>query len=358
MPCRSAVIYCDEFLKYDLGEFHPFKPWRCKRMIDILKEKEVFKREGLRLIEKFPVNEKLLELIHDRSYIDFVKAKSKEGKGYLDYGDTPATRGIFKGALYRACASIYCGQLVFEGEVLHAFNPGGGFHHAGSNYAAGFCVFNDVALTVRFMQEKYRIERIAVVDIDGHHGDGTQRIFYDEPILTISFHRYGGYFYPGSGWMDEIGEGEGKGYSVNVPLPAGTGDDAFIYSFDEIVPPLLKSYRPEVIVVQFGADGYYTDPLVGLALTTHTYEHVARRLHMLSHELCSGRLVMTGGGGYSAEDAARIWALAFMIIADLPSDMFNDLRDDFKTTSSNYILETVRRRVERIKSLIFPYHNI
>ncbi|MHC1579291.1 MAG: arginase family protein, partial [Candidatus Alkanophagales archaeon] len=185
----TAFIYSDEYLKYDFGPFHPFRPDREKRTLELLRRLGVIDGVRARVYEARAATEEELMLVHDPEYIRFVKEKSEQGYGLLDYGDTPATRGIYEGAAARAGGSLLGADLIMRGEVAHAFNPGGGLHHARRNSAAGFCVFNDVALAARHLQRKYGLERIAIVDIDGHHGDGTQEIFNREKVLTISFHR-------------------------------------------------------------------------------------------------------------------------------------------------------------------------
>ncbi|MEM2914724.1 MAG: acetoin utilization protein AcuC, partial [Candidatus Bathyarchaeia archaeon] len=216
----TAFIFHNDYLKYDFGVGHPLKIVREKYTLDLLQELEIFNGKA-KLYVAEPATEDELMLIHTKEYINFVKKKSEEGTGYLDYGDTPATKGCFEVASIRVGGSLYGAELIMDGKVDHAFNPGGGFHHARESNAAGFCIFNDVALTVRLLQKKYGVKRIAVVDIDGHHADGTQSILYREPILKISLHRYDGFFYPGTGSLEEYGEGEGKGYNVNIPLPVG-----------------------------------------------------------------------------------------------------------------------------------------
>jgi acetoin utilization protein AcuC len=170
-------------------------------------------------------------------------------------------------------------------------------------------VFNDIVVAVRALQREFGLRRIAIVDVDGHHGDGTQAELYREPTLYISLHRYDGRFYPATGAAEEDGEGTGRGYTVNVPLPRRCGDGPYLYALRRLVPPLLRAYRPELIIVQYGVDGHYRDPLVRLALTTAAYAEIARLLHALAHELCAGRLLVVGGGGYNPEATARCWAI-------------------------------------------------
>ncbi|RLI05848.1 acetoin utilization protein AcuC [Candidatus Bathyarchaeota archaeon] len=356
----TGFVYSEAYLKYDFGPTHPFKPIRERYTLDLLKELEVFD-EKAKYYEARMASEEELTLVHSKSYVDFVKKMSEKGYGLLDYGDTPATKGIYEAACFRVGGSLVGADLIMKGEAVHAFNPGGGLHHAKEGSAAGFCVFNDIAVTIRYLQKRYGLKRIAVVDIDGHHGDGTQQIFYSEPILTISFHRYGLLFYPGTGSVNEIGIHEGKGYSVNVPLPAGTFDEAYLYAFHEIVPPLLRSYKPEIIINQFGVDSHYEDPLVGLALTTDAYREIAQTMHKLAHEISDGRYLILGGGGYEPRNVSRCWAVMFTTVSEVTpknQEKYRELFDKKKPEKNEQIFKKVKETVEELKRNIFPIHNL
>ncbi len=268
---------------------------------------------------------------------------------------------MYEAASLRVGASTLAVDLVEKNDFTHSFNPAGGFHHARSNRAAGFCIFNDVAIAARYAQKKYGLKKIAIIDIDGHHADGTQEIFYKEKVLTISFHRYGFWFYPGTGWIDEIGSGEGKGYSVNVPLPAGTCDETFLYAYREVVPPLIRSYKPELIIHQFGVDGHYGDPLVGLRVTTKGYSEIASLTHGLCHEVCDGKYVILGGGGYDAEASARCWAIMVVNISQtmhVSKEEYIRLFDKISATRNEKIHQKVKEIVDRLKKIVFPYHGL
>ncbi len=346
----SAFIYSDTYLKYNLGRTHPLKPDRCKQTLEILKGLNVFDDEYVLLVEPPPATEDELMLVHTEDYINFVKRMSERGYGVLDFGDTPVTKGIYDGAVARVGGSLEGARLILSGRVAHAFNFGGGWHHARSDRAAGFCVFNDVAIAARFFLKKGM--KVAIVDVDGHHGDGTQEEFYEEKdVLTISFHRYGPGFYPGTGDVNETGEGEGEGYAVNVPLPAGTDDKSYIYAFREIVPPLISAFRPDVIIQQFGVDSHYEDPLVGLSLTTHAYEEIAHIMHNISHDTCDGRYLVLGGGGYS-KNVARSWAIIFITVSEAKCDRnaYEKLHDTH--SSGDNIRDDVREVVERVKDVL------
>ncbi|MDQ1280094.1 MAG: Acetoin utilization protein AcuC [Thermoproteota archaeon] len=355
----SAFIYHPDYLKYQFGPEHPFKPIREKYTLDFLKELGVF-GEKMKYYEPEPATEEDLLSVHSREYINFVKKMCKEGHGYLDQGDTPATKGLYEGACSVVGGSILGAKLIMGGQVNHAFNPGGGLHHAKADSASGFCVFNDIAIATRFLQKKYDLRKIAIVDIDGHHGDGTQRIFYKENILKISLQRVG--IFPGTGYVKEIGEGAGKGYSVNIPLPGDVDDESYLRAFQEVVPPLIEKYEPEIIINQFGVDGHYQDPLVGLALTTQGYERISKIMHDLAHRFSDGRLLILGGGGYGVNNTAKCWAIMFTTISEaLPKESierYNRLFDRESPVCSNEVRRIVQETIVEVKGKIFPLYGL
>ncbi len=217
---------------------------------------------------------------------------------------------------------------VLGGEFRRAFNPAGGLHHAHRDRAAGFCVYNDCAIAIARATARQPGLRVAYVDIDAHHGDGVQEAFYArDDVLTISLHESGRYLYPGTGASGDIGEGIGRGYAVNVPLPPYAGSAEYQLAFDRVVEPALRAFGPDAIVAQLGADSYRADPLTHLDMTVAGHAGLVTRLAAISDELCEGRLVATGGGGYEAFSATpRMWACAMAVLlgveppAELPAE--------------------------------------
>lgn len=310
MGGKVALVYSDKYLDYFLGPEHPLRPQRLTLMMELMRGIGLLDHPDLRVVEARAASEEELKLVHSEAYLQRVKKLDEEGRGYLDYGDTPAFKGMFSASAMLVGGSLRAAELVMEGEATHAFNPGGGLHHAAKDRGAGFCVFNDVAITARYLQKKYNLKKIMIVDIDCHHGDGTQETFYSDPsVLTVSFHEDGRFLYPGTGFINEVGEGEGKGYCVNVPLPPFTYTEAYIYAYNEVVPPLVKSYEPDIIIQQCGVDTHFRDPLTSEALTLDCYEKIIEILHSLAHDATDGKLILLGGGGYEVGCVAKAWTL-------------------------------------------------
>jgi len=378
---KTALIYSDAFMKYDFGPTHPLRPIRLKLMFELLWSMGVISGPLVSVHLPREATEEELMMVHSKEYIEEVKAFSRTGVGYLDQGDTPAFKGIHEATAVAVGGSIVASDLVMSEEASHAFNPAGGLHHAGKDHAAGFCVYNDIGVAIKHIQSKYGGKKVAVVDLDVHHGDGTQQIFYSDPnVLIVDLHEDGGYLYPGSGFTREMGEGKGRGYKVNVPLPPLTDSECYLHAFDEVVPPLLRSFSPEVIVNQFGVDTHFGDPLAHLSLTMSTYGELASRLHSLAHEICSGKYIVLGGGGYKPESVAIAWSIMFSKISGIRipekvPERWKDLcretlkREPPKSFSDRYeypgnsvrrekTAQLVDQRIAEVKTAIFPFHGI
>ena len=314
MPNPTAFYYSDGMLNYQFGPDHPSQPIRYRLIKETLENMGVF-GDNLIMLEPKPADISQIERVHSPEYIERIRAECAKGHGYLDDGDTPATKTLFDGTLACVGGTLEAVRAVAEGRYEHALNPSGGFHHARPDGAAGFSVFNDVAIAVRMLQQDYGFKRIAVIDTDGHHGDGTQSIFYEEKVLTISFHRFGNGFFPSTGSIKEIGKGDGCGYCINVPLPCGTQDEVYVPAFRKIVTEALREFKPDFILHVFGTDAHRDDDMVRLGLTTKAFERMAETTHHLAHHLCGGRYVLVGGGGYNLSATRRSWAIAACVIS-------------------------------------------
>ncbi|MGC9345906.1 MAG: histone deacetylase family protein, partial [Candidatus Bathyarchaeales archaeon] len=249
-----------------------------------------------------------VELVHGIEYIELVKAVCKSGGGLLDVeGDTVASRESFEVALYAVGGTLKAVNLVMEKEFRNAFalvRPPG--HHAGKYRASGFCIFNNIAIAAQYLLKKFRLKRVLILDIDAHHGNGTQETFYEtSKVLYISLHQDPRGF-PGVGFIDEIGEDEGLGYNVNIPLPFRTGDQIYLKAVNEVVKPIICQYKPQFILVSAGLDGHYTDPVASLSLSALCYQNVYETIVNLASEICEGKLVSVLEGGYSLNFVGKI----------------------------------------------------
>ncbi|MFQ5909316.1 MAG: acetoin utilization protein AcuC [Thermoplasmata archaeon] len=380
MTTRTAFVYSEGFMKYDFGPYHPMNQIRIKLTYELMKALGIFEREEILLSEPEAATEDQIALMHGRDYIDMVKEVSdgerRQGAFLfgLGSGDNPIFEDMYNASAIHTGATMHACDLVLSGEVNHAFTPAGGLHHASRSRASGFCVFNDPAIAIEDLLVNKELKRVVYIDIDAHHGDGVQFLFFDRPdVLTISIHESGKYLFPGSGFENELGDEEGKGFAVNVPLPPYTRDQSYIYAFKEIVPPLLESYKPDFIFTQLGADAHRSDPLTHLMIGTMTYEEVGGIVHEISHEICNGRWVGVGGGGYDPTVVPRIWTAIFGQMAGI--DIQNELPQSWRTLCREMTGESpskslrdesedadvpkdIKVLVENVKKSVFPYHGL
>ena len=289
-----------------------------KLTYDLIKAKGILENESVSVFSPRPASRKELLLFHEDQYVNLVQRYSEKGSGVLDMGDTPAFKGCYEATSLVVGASLIGCDMIMTGKASHAFNPSGGLHHAHPERASGFCIFNDPAVAIAYLKSKYQLKRILYLDIDAHHGDGVMYGYYADPaVMDIDFHESGHFLFPGTGFPDETGEGEAEGLKINIPLSPATGDHAYLKAFRELVPALITEYRPEIILVQCGADGHIDDRLAHLRLTTGVYSEVVSEMHRLAHEVCNGRLLLFGGGGYTLANVPRVWAVAFATLAGL-----------------------------------------
>ncbi len=289
---------------YGFGGEHPFNPLRLRLTLELCEELQLL--EDYPFVGSDPANEEDLTTVHSLNYVRRVQWAGRGMEALsdlLDYGLGTGDNPIFPD-MHEACARVVGGvlaacRLVVGGEAVHALCFSGGLHHALRSRASGFCVYNDAGVAIARLKQEYPGIRVAYLDTDAHHGDGVQWMFYDDPeVLTVSMHESGRYLFPGTGGVEENGSNGGFGYSVNVPLEPYTDDESWISCFEVVVPEVLRAFGPDLILSQNGCDGHKLDPLTHLSATTRLYEHVPHRVHDLAHELCEGRWVATGGGGY------------------------------------------------------------
>ncbi len=321
MSRNVSLVYGPELLAYDHGSQHPLRPVRVMLTRELIASYGLLDGGAEELSPRLATDEEL-HLVHTADYVDAVRrAGAGEPGEWWRYGfgpgDNPIFRGMHEASARVAGASLVAADAVLSGTADHAFNPAGGLHHAMPSRASGFCVYDDPAIAIAWLLSN-GIERVAYVDVDVHHGDGPQAIFYDDPrVLTISIHESGRYLFPGTGFVDERGSGDAEGTKANVPLPPYTSDEGWLRALREVVPPLVRRFSPDVLVTQLGCDTHHTDPLAHLALTTSAYREAAKVLHRLAHDAAGGRWLATGGGGYQwARVVPRAWTIYFGEMAE------------------------------------------
>jgi acetoin utilization protein AcuC len=329
-----GLVYSEEFQEYDLGPTHPLKPTRLKLTFELMKAAGLLGSPSVKVTKPRYATYDELRLFHRPEYLEFVKRASGHGSGFLDSGDTPAFKGCYEASALAAGASLTAVDQVMAGEVTHSMNISGGLHHAHPGRASGFCIFNDPAISIAYLKKKYGVKKILYLDVDAHHGDGVMYGFYaDGAVLDIDFHEDGLHLFPGTGFPDEVGEADGKGLKLNIPLPPFTDDSVYLPLFREIVPLAVRKFRPEILLLQCGVDSHANDLLAHLQLTTKAYVEVATVVHDLAHEVGGGRLVVFGGGGYNQANVARTWTLvaATLTQTKLPDLTPNGWRKLFET---------------------------
>jgi len=306
--CRVGVVRGDELLLYSFPEPHPFRKERVIAFYEAFEKDLKNLGENVSTIKPEIALDEDVMLFHEQRYLEFVKERSKEGSGYLDYGDTPAFRGCYEASLYVVGSTLKLIKLILDGELDHGFNPVGGLHHARRDSAAGFCIFNDAAIAIKYLLDRAGLKEILYVDIDAHHGDGVFYSFYfDKRVRILDFHQSGRTLYPGTGFEHERGGGEAVGTKLNITFLPGAGFREFKDAWKDAAEDFLSESNPDFIILQAGADGLMGDPLTGLNYTEEVHAFVARKLHDFAHERCEGRIIALGGGGYNPDNVAKAW---------------------------------------------------
>jgi acetoin utilization protein AcuC len=378
MPDLNAVfIHSDEIERLHYPPDSPFKTERAGQTRSILRSMGLYESSGCKEVSPRTATEDELLFFHTPEYLAALRRasqgdfKSDDLFMGIGSGDCPIFPDLFPYAALAAGATIRGAELILENKTSIAFNPSGGYHHALANEAGGFCYINDVVLGCMTLAKKGR--KVFCLDLDAHHGNGTQAAFYRDPsVFTVSFHESGKTLFPWGGFENEIGEGEGRGYNVNVPLPAGADDDIFAFAFGQIVPPLLDAYKPDVIVLEIGMDILSLDPLTHLSMTNNA---IADTLPLLVRSKIP--ILAVGGGGYNPEHTSRGWALAWTIFCgnepehDLSIGMggvflgntewsagLRDGRIYARGDDKELIKKEVEESVKKVRETVFRVHNL
>ena len=365
---------------YDHGPEHPLRPARVFLTYLLIDDYAIVDGRTVASVDARSATDDELRLVHTEAYVEAVKSAGAGHAGpWQQFGFGPGDNPIFprmhEASARVAGASIIGAEAVLTGRAEHAFNPSGGLHHAMPERASGFCVYDDPAIAIAWLLAN-GAARVAYVDVDVHHGDGPQAVFYRDPrVLTISIHQDGRTLFPGTGSVEEAGAGEAEGTKVNIPVPPSTGDTAWLAALEEVVPPLVTSWKPDVLVTQLGCDTHTTDPLAWLDLTTNAYARAASLLHGLAHQSAGGRWLATGGGGYQwARVVPRAWTIYFAEMAgcvlpdEVPVSWLEAVRSEYRISVPEFLSdepmpahardEAVADVVARVKRTIFPAHGL
>jgi acetoin utilization protein AcuC len=373
----TAIIYSDEWRHFDYGPEHPLRMERLGLTWRLMEAYALTALPRAKVLAPEPAQLEQIARFHSREYIEILRAVSvgdwvpHAGRYGLGPGDNPIFPGLWEAAQLAAGGSLLAAQLVADGEADRAFHFAGGLHHAMPGRASGFCYVNDAVLAIMHLRE--RGFRVAYVDIDAHHGDGVQLAFYQDPnVLTISTHERGDRLFPGTGFVVEMGEGDGLGYAVNIPLQPLTDDVVYQEAFAAVVPPLVRKFKPDALVIQLGIDSHRTDPLTHLSLTVQGFTWAVKQLLPLAP-----RVVALGGGGYDLANVARAWTSAWAALneVDLPDALppethaimqrlglgrlsLTDPAEPVPADTRRWAEEYARRQVGEIHERIFPLHGL
>ena len=371
------ILYHPDYQTYDFGPAHPFSPMRLAMVVDLL--------EALDLTADFlepprATREDVLTL-HSQDFVAQVEAASQgtphpDARRYgLDTGDVPIFDGMDEAARTLVGGTLHAARLVTSGQARRVLQLGGGLHHAQRALASGFCVYNDPALAIHHLRTEGL--RVAYLDVDVHHGDGVQALHYEDPgVMTISLHESGRYLYPGTGFVEELGEADGKGFKLNIPLEPYTHAASYLDVFERLVPSALAHFQPDVLVVECGADAHAADPLAHLLLTSRAYETLFRRILNLAEIYTEGRVVLHLGGGYNLDATVRVWTLLALLVQnhDLPERLpeawlhrwqpladhpltptLHDTNGAIVARQKDTIAQINRQQSERLLALASPY---
>lgn len=338
-----GYVYDPIYLKHDTGQ-HVETASRLEAVMSHLEETGLLDR--LRLIKPRPATVKEIALVHQREYIPLIREIAKRGGGWLD-ADTVMSSASYNAARYAAGGAICAVEAVMDGEVESAFalvRPPG--HHANRGKAMGFCLFNNIAIAARYALNKYKLDRILIIDFDVHHGNGTQEAFYAVPeVMFISTHEHP--FYPGTGDVYETGEGKAKGTNINIPMSAGCGDKEYLETFEQIIAPAAKRFNPRFIFVSAGYDAHWADGLAMMQLSITGFARMVKIIKDLADSLSEGRLVLSLEGGYSLSALAGSVKATFDILlgnTDI-SDSLGKSPHNFKPPSIDNLIAEVKEHI-------------
>lgn len=351
---ETAVVYSPKYLHHKTGPSHPEVPSRLRVIMRELNKSGILENENCSLIEPENASINDLQLVHDNDYIQRIKQFCGCGGGVLDVRDTVVSSESYDVARLAAGGTVKAADLVMRGKYRNAFafvRPPG--HHAGPDYPMGFCVFNNIAVAASHLLENFGLDRVLILDVDTHHGNGTQEIFYrNDRVLYVSLHEDPSEF-PLTGFAEEVGKDKGLGYTVNVPFPYGTGDRIYLRAFNQIVAPIINQYRPQFILVSTGFDAHYTDPVGNLSLSALSYAKIFDIVLESATKFCQGKLVAVLEGGYSLRFLGKMACAVTAKMAEIPYCIKNKPR-----CANLQIQRKGEKTIEQVKKTQSSFWNI
>lgn len=347
-PLRPTLVVWDEkYLQYKFSDYHPMHPSRLELTMRLSEHLGVLQEQNLTVGTPALATDSELAKVHSPQYIQQVRQASEDpSHAAPDFGlgteDDPAFAGMHEASARIFGGSLVAAEAIIQQKAVRAVNFAGGMHHAARDKASGFCIYNDAAAAIQHLLDS-GVQKVCYIDVDAHHGDGTESLFWDEErVLTISVHESGMSLFPGTGFANEIGGPQAQGSAVNLALPAMTGDAGWMRAFHAVVPQLVRAFAPEVIVSQHGCDAHRDDDLTNLKLSIDAQRQAALDIAQLADELCEGRWLATGGGGYNVSGVVpRAWSHLIAIAAGKPVPLRTYVPEQFR----RYVLETYGKAV-------------
>jgi acetoin utilization deacetylase AcuC-like enzyme len=354
MTKKTCVVSSSKYLNHKTGFRHPESPSRLRVIMRELNRSGILKNENCSLVEPKIARIQDLELVHKRDYIQLVQLVCMAGGGKLDSVDTVVSPESFDVARLAIGGTLKAVNMIMANEFRNAFalvRPPG--HHAGPYYAMGFCVFNNIAVAASHLIENLNLKRVLILDVDAHHGNGTQEIFYrNEKVLYISLHEDPVEF-PSTGFADEVGENEGLGYTVNIPFPFGTNDSIYLRAFNEVAVPIITQYEPQFILISTGFDNYYKDPVGELSLSAYSYIRIFDALLELASKFCQDKLMAVLEGGYNLRVLGKMVAAVIARMAEIPYSI-----RDKRLGAISAIKKKGETTIEKVKKIHSSFWNI
>lgn len=351
---KVGLIFSEDYKRYNFGKNHPLRPLRLALTYSLMGKLGLLENPRLEIISPRICTKEELAMVHSPKYIDVVKKLSDNPEDNSVYpsqyglgsGDNPIFKGMYEPSALICGGSLVAAEKVWKDDNFNiVFNFAGGLHHAVKDRASGFCIFNDIAVAIAQLKKLHKGIRIAYLDIDCHHGDGVQWLFYDDPdVLTISYHQSGQFLFPGTGEINEEGEGKGKGFSINFPLLPGTNNKMYLNLFRKTVPKILEAYQPDILVTQLGVDTYFADPLTQMGLSIQAYRDLAQTIKTCAKDYCQNKWLALGGGGYLMSAVPRAWSLFLAKMLDvevdneLPGSWIAEVKQNVPHENTPYVL--------------------